>query len=311
MTKDSIGIDISKDMLDVHRLVTGTVAQFPNSADGLRKLHRWIGKEMPELVVYEATGIYHRTLERELGGVLPLVKVNPLQARRFAQARGTRAKTDAVDARMLALMGVALDLVADEPADKDTPVLKELQVARRAMVKERARLTNRRQTQTLALTRRHTKARIDQLKRQIAELDEALLEVLRRSPERARAFDILRSIPGVGDITAMALLVECPELGTMTKKQAASLAGVAPMARESGQWRGQTFIQGGRKFLRYSLYMPALVASRHHPDLRQKYQAMVAAGKPPKVALVALMRKLMIQANALVEQDRKWTPKRT
>lgn len=301
---------ISKATLDVHRLETGAVAQFSNSPAGLRELRRWIGKTMPEVVVYESTGPCHGALERTFGGVLPLKKVNPLQARRFAQARGTRAKTDKVDAYMLARMGAAFDLVADKPADKDAHVLKELQGARRAMINERTRLINRRQVQTLAITRRHTKARIDQLKRQIAEIDEELLEVLRRSPERAGAFEHLCSLPGIGRVSAVAILVECPEIGTLTKKEAASLAGVAPMARESGQWRGQAFIQGGRKFLRQALYMPALVASRHHPELREKYQAMIAAGKPPKVALVALMRKLLIQANAVVGQEREWAPKK-
>ena len=127
--------------------------------------------------------------------------------------------------------------------------------------------------------------------------------------DRARAFDILCSIPGLGRVTAVAILVECPEIGTMSRKQIASLAGLAPMTRQSGQWRGKAFIQGGRKFLRDALYMPALVAARYNPDLRQKYQAMISDGKPAKVALTALMRKLIELANALVRQDREWTPK--
>ena len=135
--KDTIGIDISKDTLDAHRLIDNEARQFANSAAGLRALRRWIGAAMPDLVVYEATGAYHAALERGFAGVLPLVKVNPLQARRFAQARGTRAKTDAVDARALAMMGAALDLVPDAPADKNQPALKELQIARMALIKER------------------------------------------------------------------------------------------------------------------------------------------------------------------------------
>lgn len=140
-------------------------------------------------------------------------------------------------------------------------------------------------------------------------LDVALVDLTRQCDKRARAFDILCSIPGLGRVTAVAILIECPEIGTMTAKQVASLAGLAPMTRQSGQWRGKAFIQGERKFLRDSLYMPALVASRYNPDLRQKYQTMVQAGKPAKVAPTALMRKLIELANALVRQDRKWTPK--
>lgn len=127
--------------------------------------------------------------------------------------------------------------------------------------------------------------------------------------KRARAFRILCSVPGMGEVTAMAILVECPEIGTMSRKQVASLAGLAPMTRQSGRWQGKAFIQGGRRFLRAALYMPALVASRHHPDLKRKYQAMVAAGKPPKVALTTLMRKLIELANVLVREDREWAQK--
>lgn len=309
MNKDTIGIDISKDTLDTHRLNTGAAAQFANSAAGLRALRRWIGAQMPDLVVYEATGAYHAALERGFAGVLPLVKVNPLQARRFAQARGTRAKTDAVDARVLAVMGSALDLVPDVPAGKNQHDLKELQIARMALIKERTRLLNRSKTQSLALLKRQSKARLEQIKRQLTELETALLDLTRQCPKRTRAFDILCSIPGLGRVTAVAILVECPEIGTLTRKQIASLAGLAPMTRQSGQWRGTAFIQGGRKFLRDALYMPALVAARYNPDLRQRYQAMIEAGKPAKVALTALMRKMIELANALVQQDRKWTPK--
>lgn len=307
--KDTIGIDISKATLDAHRPSTGAAAQFANSPAGLRSLRRWIGPQMPDLVVYEATGAYHAPLERNLAGILPLVKVNPLQARRFAQARGTRAKTDAVDARILARMGAALDLVPDAPMDKKQPALKELRIARMALIKDRTRLLNRLKTQTLPLTRRQTKARLEQIKRQLDALDAELLKLVKACPDRKRAFDILCSIPGLGAVTAVAILIECPEIGTLSRKQIASLAGLAPMTRQSGQWRGKAAIQGGRKFLRDALYMPALVAARFNPDLQQKYQTMIQAGKPPKVALTALMRKLIELANALVQQDRTWTPK--
>ena len=272
--KDTIGIDISKATLDAHRLINNEARQFANSPAGLRALRRWIGTKMPDLVIYESTGAYHAAIERSFGGVLPLVKVNPLQARRFAQARGTRAKTDAVDARVLAAMGAALDLAPDVPAGKNQHDLRELQIARMALIKERTRLLNRSKTQSLTVLKRQSKARLAQIKRQLGELEDALLDLARQCPKRARAFDILCSIPGLGRVTAVAILVECPEIGTMSRKQIASLAGLAPMTRQSGQWRGKAFIQGGRKFLRDALYMPALVAARYNPDLRQKYQAM-------------------------------------
>jgi len=307
--KDSIGIDISKDRLDAHRLTTGDTTQFDNSPAGFRALRRWIGVGLPDLVVYEPTGPYHAGFERALAAALPLVKVNPLQARRFAQAQGTRAKTDAVDARMLAAMGTALDLQADMAVDENQRELKELQIARMALVKDRTRLLNRLRTQAMALTRRQTKARLGQIERQLAALEEELKTRLRNCPHRARAHDILRSIPGIGEVAAVAILIECPEIGTLTRKQTASLAGLAPMTRQSGQWRGKAFIQGGRKHLRDALYMPALVAARFNPDMRKKYQAMIAAGKPAKVALTTLMRKLIELANALIKNDREWATK--
>ena len=307
--KDSIGLDISKATIDAFRLKTAEAAQFPNSAAGLRSLQKWIGMQKPDLVVYEAPGAYHAALERSLSGILPLVKVNPLQARRFAQARGKRAKTDAVDARILASMGAALDLSPDAPIEENRHALRELQVARMALIKERTRVLNRQKTQTLALVKRLSNGRLEQIKRELAEIEKALMSLLTASPRRKRAFDILCSIPGIGRVTAMAIIVECPEVGTLNRKQIASLAGLAPMTQQSGQWRGRALIQGGRKFLRDALYMPAIVSIRFNPDLSQKYRALTEAGKPAKVALTALMRKLLELANTLVHHDREWVPK--
>lgn len=313
MTKtmnDTIGIDISKDHLDVYRSATGAASRFTNDLAGFRSLKRWIGNGQPDLLIYEATGPYHGRFEQTLAGKLPLVKVNPLQARRFAQARGTRAKTDQVDARMLAHMGAALDLVPDKPAVEGHNELKELQIARTALVKDRTRLKNRLKTQTLAITRRQTKARLAQIERQLTALQGEIGTRISACAKRARAYAILKSIRGIGDVVAATILIECPEIGTLGKKQAAALAGLAPMTRQSGKWKGKAFIQGGRKFLRDALYMPALVAIRFNPDLKQKYQAMTKAGKPPKVALTAIMRKLIELANALIKADRMWMTKR-
>ena len=307
--KDSIGIDISKHHLDVHRLGTGAFASFTNDPAGFWALKRWTGTTQPHLLVYEATGPYHGRFEQAFAGKLPLVKVNPLQARRFAQACGRRAKTDQVDARMLAQMGAALDLVPDRPALEGHNALKELQIARTALVKDRTRLKNRLKTQTLAITRRQTKARLAQLERQLDALKDEITTLLKASANRARAYAILQSIRGIGEGAAAAILIECPEIGTLGKKQAAALAGLAPMTRQSGKWKGKAFIQGGRKFLRHALYMPALVAIRFNPDLKHKYQAMIKAGKPPKVAITAIMRKLIEMANALVKADRMWHTK--
>lgn len=306
MTNDSIGIDVSKDSLDVHRLSDGGTATFSNNLRGFRALSTWLGHDLPARVVFEATGPYHRNFERTFSGELPLVKVNPLQARRFAQACGTRVKTDAVDARMLASFGGALTLEPDHPVSGEQFDLRELFNARTGLIKDRTRLLNRLQTQTLALVKRQTKARIDQLTRQLKALQDDINERLQDCPDRARANTILRSIPGIGEVAASTILIEMPEIGTLRKKKAASLTGLAPMTQQSGRWQGKARIQGGRKPLRDALYMPALVATEHNPDLRDKYKAMLDQGKPKKVALTAIMRKLIELANTLVKADREW-----
>ena len=308
--KDSIGIDVSKDHLDVYCLGDGRAARFGNDAAGLRKFKAWL----PEAgclarVVYEATGPYHAALERRFGGELPLVKVNPLQARRFAQSKGTRVKTDAVDAQMLAQMGAALDLAPQEPISETMRELKELQVARQALVKDRARLLNRIKTQKVNLVVRQGKARLALIERQLRDIDADICRRIAAEKPTARAFEIIKSIPGIGAVSAAAVLIELPEIGTLDRKQVASLAGLAPMTRQSGQWKGRAFIQGGRKHLRDALYMPALVAMRFNPDLKAIYDKLRDAGKPAKLAITALMRKFIELANTLVKADRIWVQK--
>jgi transposase len=287
------------------------VARFSNAPAGFRSLARWLGEDMPTRVVFEATGPYHIGFERAFSGKLPLVKVNPLQARRFAQACGTRVKTDAVDAHMLASFGNALTLEPDQPIDEKQYELRELFSSRSALIRDRTRLINRLQTQTLALVRRQTKQRIDQLTRQLKALQQDINARVQDCPCRARANTILRSIPGIGEVAAATILIEMPEIGTLHKKGVASLTGLAPMTRQSGKWRGKATIQGGRKQLRDALYMPALVATRHNPDMRTKYKKMIKQGKPQKVALTAIMRKLIELANVLVKADREWVPNAT
>jgi transposase len=310
MTDDTIGIDISKATLDIHRLSDGKMMSFSNCPAGFKEFSKFCAQTSVTRVVYEATGAYHSGLERALGALLPLVKVNPLQARRFAQAQGVRAKTDAVDAKMLAVMGNAFVLDPDKPATKLQHDLKELRAFRSGLIKDRTRIMSRQKTQTLSIICRQSKARLAQVDKHIAEIDAEVKRLIQSSDTMARSMKILRSIPGIGAVCASTILIEMPEIGRMDRKQVASLTGVAPMTRQSGQWRGKSFIQGGRKVVRNALYMPALVAMRFNPDLKAKYQAMIKAGKPPKVALTALMRKLIELANALIKADRNWEEKR-
>ena len=307
MTNDTIGIDISKATLDAHRLSDGASAQFSNNKVGFSALQRWLINHDIARIVYEPTGPYHRAFEVAMAPQFPLVKVNPLQARRFAQAQGLRAKTDQVDARMLAVMGRAFSLEPQASTSNKQRNLKELNVARQALIKDRTRALNRQKTLTLSILKRQAKARLTQLKTQLSLVDDAINELLMSTPDTARAFDIICSIPGLSKVSAAALLIEMPELGTLKEKQVASLAGLAPMTRQSGQWSGKAFIQGGRKHLRDALYMPAVVAARHNPDMKRLYERLIDAGKPAKVAFTAIMRKLILLANALIKQDRMWT----
>lgn len=309
MTNHTIGVDVSKDHLDVHCLGDGRAARFANSAAGFRELAAWLPEGAIARIVYEATGPYHAAFEMRFATLYPLVKVNPLQARRFAQSKGARAKTDAVDARMLAQMGAAFDLEPSAPISQNMRDLKEMQIARVALITDRTRLLNRIKTQTVAINKRHTTARLTQITRQIRDLDGEIQVGIAVDQPTARAHQILCSIPGIGAITAAAVLIEMPEIGTMNRKQVASLAGLAPMTRQSGQWNGKAVIQGGRKHLRHALYMPALVAMRFNPDLKAIYDKLRVAGKPAKVALTALMRKLVELANTLVKADRLWVQK--
>ena len=180
-------------------------------------------------------------------------------------------------------MGAAFDLEPSAPMSQNLRDLKEMQIARVALITDRTRLLNRLKTQTLAINKRHTTARLAQIARQIHDLDGEIQTRITAEKHTARTHHILCSIPGIGAITAAAVLIEMPEIGTMTRKQVASLAGLAPMTRQSGQWNGKAFIQGGRKHLRDALYMPALVAMRFNPDLKAIYDKLRNAGKPAKV----------------------------
>lgn len=309
MTDHTIGIDISKYQLDAFRLEDQATKRFENSRRGLLALIKWLATTPVARIVFEPTGPYHRAFEKTLSGKFPLVKVNPLQARRFAEACGTRAKTDVVDARILARMGAALALEPDNPVSDKLLDLKDMQIARTALVKERTRLRNRGHVQSNAVLKRQTKTRLALVQRQIAELDAEIAKRIAEDEPTARKREILCSIPGVGPIAAALILTFLPEIGTLDRKQAGSLAGLVPHSRESGQWKGKSSISGGRKPLRDTLYMPALVAMRFNPDLTAKYTVLREAGKPAKVAIVAIMRKLLETANALVKADRLWVEK--
>ncbi len=309
MTKN-IGIDISKETLDAYRTDDGAYSQFQNNNKGRRALLRWIGDKV-NLVVFEATGAYHRGLEVDLADAPgPFAKVNPKQARRFAQATGKLAKTDRVDAAMLAKMGAALDLSPQTPATTELHDMRELLAARRALIKDQTAARTRLATASVGSVQTILKRRLRQIAKDIEQIDEALRNLSDLDATFGRKVAILASIPGIGQLTAITLLIDMPEIGSMDNKQAASLAGPAPVSQSSGKWQGKERIQGGRAQLRKALYMPALVATRVNPDMTRKYHQLIGAGKQKKVALTAIMRTLLVMANALLRGNRMWTENR-
>lgn len=311
MTDYTIGVDISKAHLDAHLLPGGMAQQFTNDRHGFSELIKWTAGRKIERIVYEPTGAYHSSFEEALSKVdLPLAKVNPLQARRFAEARGTRAKTDRVDAEVLAHMGIALEPGIRPIPSKLLRNIRALQIARQALIKDRTASRNRSKNLTLAMLKKQNANRLRQIKRDLAAIEKEMLALIDGDEKMARTFQILISIPGIAQITAATLIAEFPELGTLKSKAVASLSGLAPFSRESGKWKGKSFIGAGRRFLRQSLYMPALVAMRFNPDMKTKYQQLKDAGKPSKVAITAIMRKLIILANTLVRDNRKWVNNR-
>jgi transposase len=312
MTHTTIGVDISKDHLDAYRMSDGARQRFFNHAGGHKAFLSWLAH--PETaegtrIVYEPTGPYHRSFERTLAAAgVALVKVNPRQARRFAEATGKLAKTDPLDAAMLARMGALLELEARPVRSPIANDLKDLHLAREALVKSRTRANNRAKTLCLPLLKRQNAQQLKQIERQMVAIEREIMERVNADPDLAGRLAILVSIPGVSTLTACALLIDMPELGTLDPGQAASLAGLAPVTRQSGRWSGRAFIRAGRANVRRALYMPALAALRFNPDLKAKYQQLKAAGKPSKVAITAIMRKLLVLANTLLKNGRAWVP---
>ncbi len=307
MTQNLVGVDVSKDALDAHRRADGAERRFANSKAGLRALITW---SCGAAVAFEPSGRYHHALERALGDAgIDAVKINPLQARRFAEATGARAKTDRVDARLLADMAARLELEPTPARGESFMTIRELRIAHHGLIKDRTAAKNRAKGLTLAILRRQNAARLRQIEAQIKAVEAEIDALIDQEPSLADRRDILLSIPGVSTRTAVALLIDAPELGELGRAEAASLAGLAPYARQSGQWTGRAAIRGGRAMLREALYMPALVAARFNPDLTAFYDRLKRAGKPGKVAIAAVMRKLLLLANALLRDGRKWTPR--
>lgn len=303
------GVDVCKEWLDVHIHPSGQTFRVSNDRVGLKRLKRMLAPLPVARIVMEATGKYHRAAQRSLHAAgLAVAVVNPLRARLFAEAAGTIAKTDAVDARLLAVMGAALQPAKTAPPPAALEEVCELVNARTAAMAERTALSNRLAAAGTAFLKAELRRRRDACRRHIERLDAEIQRRILAQPDMARRHAILCSIPGIGPGTAAIFLAGLAELGACSAKQAAMLAGVAPVANDSGDKTGRRAIRGGRKPVRNAAYMAALSASRHNPDLAAFAKRLKNAGKRPKIVLVAVMRKLVVLANTLITQNRLWSP---
>jgi transposase len=302
-----VGIDVCKDHLDVYLHPLAHHCRVTNDRDGLRRLKRLLVGHRVNLIVMEATAKYHRQAHRSLSqSGLAVAVVNPLRSRLFAQAIGTQAKTDRVDAKMLAMLGEALGPEARPPAPEAIEALQELVHAQNSATAERTALTNRLEASQNTFLRSELRRRLKSLDGHLERLAAEIAGRIAASPALARRYEILVSIRGVGPSVAANLLADLPELGSLDRHAIACLAGVAPFADDSGETAGQRHIMGGRANPRRALYWAALSATRWNPDLIAFYKRLVDGGKKPKVALTAVMRKIVVLANTLLKEDRLW-----
>jgi transposase len=302
-----VGIDVSKARLDVAADGAEPFA-VENSPEGVAGLVERLAALRPTLVVLEATGKLEAAVVAALAAAgLAVAVVNPRQARHFARATGRLAKTDAIDAAALAHLARALRPEARPLPDEATAELAALLDRRRQLVGMRTMERNRLATAS-GRVRRDLEAHLRWLEEHIARVDEELEERVKASPAWKEKEDLLRGIPGIGPVASRTLLADVPELGTLTNKQAAALVGLAPMADDSGGRRGPRRIAGGRSVVRSVLYMAAQAARRHNPALKAFADRLAAAGKKPKVVLIAVARKLVVLANAILRSGKPWDP---
>ena len=304
-----IGIDVSKARLDVHSHASAVRWSYTNDEAGLEQLIERLRELDVALVVLEASGGYERLTAALLTQAgLQVAVVNPRQVRAFAIASGVLAKTDKVDARVLAHFSAAIRPPARPMADEQRQMLDELLGRRRQLVgmlvMEKNRLLQARDKRV----RRDIKSLVEILEKRVRGCDGELQQLIQSSPVWRAQEDLLRSFNGIGPVNARTLLIELPELGTLDRKKIAALVGVAPIANESGTHRGHRSIRGGRSQVRSALYMAAVTAIRTNPTIRAFYERLIQAGKPGKVALTACMRKMLTILNAMMRSQRPWQP---
>ncbi len=303
-----VGIDVSKARLDVAIRPTAQVLSVVNDPTGIEAVVKRLSELSPTLIVLEATGGLERSITGALGSAqLPVVVVNPRQVRDFARATGQLAKTDLIDAEILAHFAEAVRPPLRALPDKLSLELRALIARRRELVEMIVAEKNRLSAAPTKAVRKQIEAHLGWLEADLDKIDQDLDQSIRQSPIWQEHQDLLRSVPGIGPVVSRTLLAQLPELGTLNRKQIAALVGVAPLNRDSGTFRGRRTIWGGRAPVRAVLYMAALVASRRNLAIRAFYKRLRDKGKAPKVALVACMRKLLTILNAMIKHKTRWS----
>ncbi len=307
MDRIIVGIDVSKDRLDVAVRPSGEAFAVSRDAAGVEQLVARLRKLSPHLVALEATGGFETVVAAALGAAgLPVVVVNPAQVRAFAKALGQRAKTDPIDAGVIAHFAEATNLEPRPLPDEQTRLLADLVGRRRQIVAMIGAERQREQRLTAPRLRKSIARLIKALEKELASLDADIDDAMKGSPAWRAKEELLTSVPGVGPVITRTLVAELPELGQLGHKQITALVGLAPFTRQSGKWRGKSFIGGGRTAVRAAIFMGAMVAKKHNPVLKAFFDRLVAAGKPKLVALIAVARKLLIILNAIVRDNRPW-----
>jgi len=309
MSETFVGIDVSKASLDVAVRPSGESWVATNDEAGIGALVARLMKLGTTLVVVEATGGLEIALVAELAAAMPVAVVNPRQVRDFAKATGQLAKTDQIEAAVLARFGEAIRPEPRPLKDEETRHLAALVSRRRQLQSMIVAESNRLAAATKKLHKGIQK-HIDWLRRELRLLERDLDDTIKSSPVWREKEDLMRGVKGIGSVSAATMLAEVPELGTLNRKQIAALVGVAPINRDSGTLRGKRAIWGGRATARAVLYMASLSALRSNPAFRAFYRRLLAAGKPKKVAITAVMRKLLVVLNAIVRDRRPWDPQR-
>jgi transposase len=305
--RNCIGIDVAKQYFDLHCLKTGQDQQMENSTDGILQCVALCNEIRPELIVMEATGGYELVLASTLQTEgFAVAVVNPRRIRDFARAAGQIAKTDTLDARIIARFAATLEPMPTEQINENTQKLKAMVARRNQLVGLHTAESNRLEHANTKDIQRSIAAVLKVIEAQLKTIDRQIEEHIRNTPQLQQRAETIDSVPGIGPTTAHLLVAELPELGRLNRRQIAALVGIAPIARDSGTFRGKRMTGGGRKNIRSRLFMPTLVAVRHNSVLKAYYTRLVSQGKCKMVALIAAMRKLICILNAMLKNNQKW-----